>query len=90
MKKSIVKENAKRTAAVMAAIAMSLGVSGIIMSQTTVYAALPEEEIVSPLNIAITKTENDLAVGFLGKMSCYGKTNVESGYKAAIKVELQH
>ncbi len=44
---------------------------------------------ISVQNIAITKTYNNLQLGFWGKLTCQGSTQVQRGYYAEVIVELQ-
>ena len=81
MKKSKFK---KVIAITMAATTMCLCVS------SAVGAKAPDSgSIISPQNIAVTTTDSQLTLGSYGELSCYGTTQVQSGYTAEVIVELQ-
>lgn len=87
MKKSN-KNYAKRITAFAAAIAMCLSLQ---LGALPVSAALPSTDgsIVSPSNIVIISTVNDLILKSGGIFECFGSTTVQGGYTAYVKVELQ-
>lgn len=82
------KPTGKKLMAVLAAVAICCGLSNV-----AVFAAgpadAPDSGIVSPQNVAITATDNNLTLGWFGKLTCYGYTSVQYGYKAEVVVELQ-
>ena len=78
------KSKFKRVIALITAVIMCFG-----MSTLTFAASLSEGETISPKNIAITATDNSLGWVSTGKLNCYGSTDVQSGYKAGVTVELQ-
>ncbi len=80
MKKANVK-----AVVVLAAAALCCGIPN-----AAVMADIPNDTgIISPKNIAIVATDNSLTLGALGKLSCYGATDVQYGYNAGVTVELQ-
>lgn len=73
-----------------------LGLSLIMAAATTVvspafntFAKAPDNNVVSPQNIAVVATRNNLTLGSLGKLTCEGYTSVQSGYQAEVVVRLQ-
>ena len=82
----------KKTSAKKLAAAALAGALCISAAATPVIAAVkPGDggEIVSPMNIAIVGTSNILKKVSGNKLSCYGSTDVQDGYKAGVVVELQ-
>lgn len=71
--------------AVVALCASPLGISAETAQTETTYS----DDGIMPMNIAITATDNSLTLGSYGKMTCFGSTDVQSGYKAGVIVELQ-
>lgn len=77
----------KLIAVTMAVVACLSSTGTMAFAQDT--RAIGGTDIIVPYNIAITRMENSLDLGSGGKLNCFGKTAVSSGYKAGIKVELQ-
>lgn len=82
------KNQRKKLIAVTMAAVACLSSSGT-MAFAQDARAIGGTDIIVPYNIAITQTENSLDLGSGGKLNCYAKTYVQSGYKAGVKVELQ-
>lgn len=80
------KTNVKRAAAFIAAAMLCTGGATAVLANQPISA---ENSIISPQNIAITLTRCNLTLGTGGRVSCYGSTQVQSGYKAGVIVELQ-
>jgi len=76
-----------KTIAISIALAMCVSAQNYCMEKNKIYAAVNSG--VSTYNIAITKTYNNLQLGASGKLTCQGKTQVQSGYYAEVIVELQ-
>lgn len=82
------KSNAKKKIAILMATAMCLSIANMTVSAKEPIIT-DDSSIISPLNIAITSTKNSLTLGSLGKLTCYGQTDVQYGYNAGVTVELQ-
>lgn len=78
------KTKVKKVIAVIMAMVMCLG-----MTNTFVSAATADDSVISPQNVAIISTSNELTLNSNGKLECYGKTATQYGYTAGIIVELQ-
>lgn len=83
MKNSDIK---KMIAVALATISLSTSAQFALAETLNVHSG---GDVISPLNIAISMTNNNLSLGTLGKLSCYGRTAVQNGYIAGITVELQ-
>ena len=70
-----------------AIIAMSFCASA--MPILPVNAALPDNDVIQPMNIAITSKNAKITVGNWRALTCEGKTVVTTGYTAGLTVELQ-
>lgn len=82
------RNHVKRIAAFAAATTMCLSLS---TGALHVSAATPEtdNDIVLPVNIAITATDNNLYFKSTGVLKCMGATDVQGGYTAYVSVALQ-
>lgn len=78
------KRSFRKLTAVMMAAILCFACSGL-----SAFAALPEENVVSPANIAITSTANLLEIYSGNTLTVFGKTSVQYGYKSEVIVELQ-
>lgn len=79
------KENIKKVVAGIMIATLNL----VAFGTTTISAQNTNSNVVLPSNIAITAMNNSLSLGSVDKLSCYGKTSVQSGYTAEVVVELQ-
>lgn len=78
------KSKFKKVIAVMMAAALCLCATG------AACAKVPDSgSEISPQNIAITLTANNLTLGSFGKLTCFSKTTTQPGYVAEVVVELQ-
>ena len=82
------KSNVKKAVTMVAIMAMCVNTTPIFAEGNNVRA-IPDNEVITPMNIVITKTLNDLELGSAGKLTCEGQTNVQSGYTAGLTMELQ-
>ncbi|MBQ7821901.1 MAG: hypothetical protein IJ391_06435 [Clostridia bacterium] len=65
-------------------------IANIIAVLSTQAAIVPPADVVAPQNIAIAFTGNDLSLGTLGKLYCYGETQADPiYYDVGVLVELQ-
>lgn len=87
MKKSN-RNYAKRITAFAVAIAMCLSLQ---LGALPVSAARPVigDTVVSPANIVIAATDYYFGLKSGGVLECYGSTDVQGGYTAYVKVEVQ-
>lgn len=65
----------------------------LLVISNTIFASneylLEESNQIQPRFTAMIKCWNSLVLGDLGKMQCYGKTEVRNGYIAGVVIELQ-
>ena len=81
------KSNAKKVIATMLAVMMCLCLSNTFALAES--AVSPNDSVNALRNIAIIRTDNSLKLGALGKLICFGATDVQYGYDAEVVVELQ-
>ena len=74
-----------------AAISLSLVMASVTAVGSPAFSACAKtpDNVVSPQNIVIVQTYNNLNLGSLGKLTCEGATAVQSGYQAEVIVTLQ-
>ena len=74
-----------------AAISLSLVMASVTAVGSPAFSACAKtpDNVVSPQNIVIVQTYNNLNLGSLGKLTCEGSTLVPSDYQAEVIVTLQ-
>jgi len=82
------KSNVKKVIATLMAVMMCLCVSNIFVLAKNAKSS-NDGVVITPRNIAIIATDNSLTLGTLGKLTCFGSTDVQYGYEAEVIVELQ-
>lgn len=83
----MLKNGSKKLIAIMAAATLSLGCATAFVHGEEVKSTA-SENIVTPRYTAITKTDVSLSISG-NTATCYGYTQVQSGYKAETTIELQ-
>lgn len=82
------KSNVKKVVTMTAILVMCLNTTPIFAESNNVRV-IHDNEVVMPMNVAITLTSNNLELGSAGKLTCEGRTDVQSGYTAGVTMELQ-
>ena len=82
------KSNVKKVVTMVAILAMCVNTTPIFAESNNVRT-IPENEIITPRNVAILSTSEELILGASGKFTCKGETFVQSGYTAGLSMELQ-
>ena len=82
------KSNVKKVVTMAAILAIFVNTTPIFAEGNNVRA-IPDNEVVMPMNVAILSTGNDLILGTSGNLTCKGETYVQNGYTAGLTIELQ-